>query len=260
MIRRVGAILICLASPLAAAPAIAAPAPQDQKPAEQQEKPAEEQEQKPAEQQEEAPEEETPPAPLPDLDELLGLEEEEEAESEEEAPPAPPTDQERELQRRLTAQEAEDAFEEAVRQMGEVAETLRVARDPGVRTQRVQEDILKKLDMLIEQAEQNQSQSQSQQSQSQPRPQQRQQQQQQQQGQQSQSSNTQGDNRQEMLPPGGQEAPLRDLLDAAQAAWGSLPPRVRDVLLQGSSDRFSSMYESLTEEYYRRLAEEGENP
>jgi len=256
MIRRVGAILIIFASPLAAPPAIAAPAPQDQKPAEErQEKPPEEQEEKPAEEQEEP-----PPAPLPDLDELLGLEEEEEAESEEEAQPAPPTDQERELQRRLSAQEAEDAFEEAVRQMGEVAETLRVARDAGVRTQRVQEDILKKLDMLIEQAEQNQSQSQSQQSQSQPRPQQRQQQRQQQQGQQSQSSNTQGDNRQEMLPPGGQEAPLRDLLDAAQAAWGSLPPRVRDVLLQGSSDRFSSMYESLTEEYYRRLAEEGETP
>jgi len=197
--------------------------------------------------------EEAPPA-LPDLDDLLGLEPDEEADDAERVP----TQEELELERRLSAEEAEDAFKDAVRQMGEVADTLRLAHDPGLRTQRVQEDILLKLDMLIEQAEQNPSSSSSQsQSQSQPRPQQRQQQGQQQ-SQQQQASGAQGDNRSEMTPPGGQEAPLRDLLDAAQAAWGSLPPRVRDVLLQGSSDRFSTLYESMTEEYYRRLAEEGE--
>lgn len=197
---------------------------------------------------------EAPPV-LPSLDELLGLEPEGREGGE-----RAPTREELELERRLTAQEAEDAFKDAVRQMGEVADALRVARDPGVLTQRAQEDIIRKLEMLIEQAEQNSSSSSSQsRSQGQPRPQQRQQPGRQQ-GQQSQSSNSQGDNRGEMLPPGGEAGSLRDLLDAAQAAWGSLPPRVRDVLLQGSSDRFSTLYESMTEEYYRRLAEEGRRP
>ena len=207
----------------------------------------------PAGEEKEAPK---PPA-LPSLDELLGLEPEGGARDPGERIP---TQEELVLERRLTAEEAEDAFKDAVRQMGEVADALRVAHDPGLRTQRAQEDIIKKLELLIEQAEQNSSSSSSQsQSQSQPRPQQRQQPGQQQ-GQQSQASNSQGDNQSEMLPPGGQEARLRDLLDAAQAAWGSLPPRVRDVLLQGSSDRFSTLYESMTEEYYRRLAEEGRRP
>ncbi|MFG0275535.1 MAG: hypothetical protein ACF8QF_10800 [Phycisphaerales bacterium] len=206
---------------------------------------------------EEGQNESAPPPALPDLDELLGLEGDDD---DDDAGDRVPTQDELELERRLNAEQAEDAFKDAVRQMGEVADALRVARDPGLRTQRVQEDILNKLDLLIEQAEQNPSSSSSQsQSQSQPRPQQRQQQQQQQ-SQQSQSSNSQGDNTSEMTPPGGQSGQLRDLLDAAQAAWGSLPPRVRDVLLQGSSDRFSTLYESMTEEYYRRLAEEGRRP
>lgn len=240
--------LLALAGALSLAAPGAALARQDEKPpapTEPATPPAEEAEQ----------EAEAPPA-LPDLDELLGLEPDDAADAGERQP----TQEELELQRRLNAEQAEDAFKDAVRQMGEVADALRVGRDPGLRTQRVQEDILKKLDLLIEQAEQNPSSSSSQsQSQSQPRPQQRQQQQQQQ-SQQSQSSNAQGDNTSEMTPPGGQQGQLRDLLDAAQAAWGSLPPRVRDVLLQGSSDRFSTLYESMTEEYYRRLAEEGRRP
>jgi hypothetical protein len=40
------------------------------------------------------------------------------------------------------------------------------------------------------------------------------------------------------------------------AAWGNLPARVRDQLMQGRHDQFSSLYESMTETYYRRLAEE----
>jgi hypothetical protein len=239
--------LLALAGALSLALPAAAVARQDEKPpapTEPETPPAEETEQ----------EGEAPPA-LPDLDELLGLEPDDDADAGERQP----TQEELELERRLNAEEAEDAFKDAVRQMGEVADALRVGRDPGLRTQRVQEDILKKLDRLIEQAEQNPSSSSSQsQSQSQPRPQQRQQQQQQ--SQQSQSSNAQGDNTSEMTPPGGQQGQLRDMLDAAQAAWGSLPPRVRDVLLQGSSDRFSTLYESMTEEYYRRLAEEGRRP
>lgn len=56
--------------------------------------------------------------------------------------------------------------------------------------------------------------------------------------------------------PPKQEGPLRPALDSARAAWGSLPARVRDMLLQGSDDPFSARYKAMTEAYYRRLAEE----
>jgi hypothetical protein len=45
-------------------------------------------------------------------------------------------------------------------------------------------------------------------------------------------------------------------LDTARAAWGNLPERVRDSLLEGSSDYFSSLYEAMTEAYYKKIAEE----
>ena len=195
-----------------------------------------------------------PPAkPLPDLDDLLGLP----ADTRDDAD-RPRADIDRaDLERRLSAQQISEAFEEAVIQMRDVADALRVTRDTGLRTQRTQEEIILKLDMLIKQAEQNQQQSQSQsQAQQRPRPQEQQQAPSQQQPSQSQQE-TQGDNTQEGTPPGGRDARLNEFLDAAQAAWGALPPRVRDVLMQGSADRFSSLYESMTESYYRRLAEEG---
>jgi hypothetical protein len=44
-----------------------------------------------------------------------------------------------------------------------------------------------------------------------------------------------------------------------RSEWGSLPQRVRDMLLQGRNEKFSSLYEKLTGEYYRRLAE-GDSP
>ena len=47
------------------------------------------------------------------------------------------------------------------------------------------------------------------------------------------------------------------MIDETRIEWGNLPPRVRDQLLQGRSDKYSSHYERLTREYYRRLAEEG---
>ncbi len=56
-------------------------------------------------------------------------------------------------------------------------------------------------------------------------------------------------------PPARRDGALRPGLDAARAAWGSLPERLRDMLLQGSGEKFSTTYERLTEEYYRRLAE-----
>ena len=57
-------------------------------------------------------------------------------------------------------------------------------------------------------------------------------------------------------PPGGRDAELNERLEASRAAWGALPARTRDALLQGSSDSFSSLYRHLTEDFYRRIAED----
>jgi len=46
------------------------------------------------------------------------------------------------------------------------------------------------------------------------------------------------------------------MLDESQSEWGNLPERVRDVIRQGSRDRIASLYQRLTEEYYRRMAED----
>ncbi len=210
-----------------------------------------------------------PAEPLPGLDELLGL------------PPVParpdaapgttpgaeplPQDAIRtELERKLTDKKIDDNFKQAVQLMSDVASRLARARDAGVDTQRTQEEIIRRLDALIEAAKEreqqnkkssSQSQSQSQKDQQQnPTPQQQQRQQQQQQQQKEAAA---GDNQGEVTPPGLRTGALnKEALDAAVAAWGSLPERVRESLLQGMGDRFSNLYDALTQEYYRRLAEE----
>lgn len=50
------------------------------------------------------------------------------------------------------------------------------------------------------------------------------------------------------------DAPLAEKL----AEWGNLPPHLRDELMQGFEDRFSELYRHLTEQYYKRLAEESQ--
>lgn len=188
--------------------------------------------------------------PLPSLDELLGLEEKDEsAPAHEVDTDAADADLNREL-----AQEKPiaDEFLEAVGLMHESAGRLGTQNDTGVVTQRLQEDILRRLDELIDRAgEQSSSSSQSQsqqqqQNQQQPDQQRREEEQQQQQG--------EPNDRQE--GPAGEEAQLgaQALLDGAR--WGNLPQRLRDALLQGSSDSYSSLYKSMTEAYYKRLAEE----
>lgn len=207
----------------------------------------------------------TPTArPLPDLDELLGLPaKQQQGAAEKNAPqgqrPAPPVDPNKdELQRALEGQSVAEAFVEAVQEMGDVATLLREARNPGLITQRKQEEILRRLDMLIKQAEQQQQQR---------RQRQRQQQRQQQQAQQQQAPAQpqqaaqreqagKGDNVDERMPPPPQDARFAGWLEQAKARWGALPARLRDALLQGSGDAYSSLYEALTREYYRRLAEQ----
>lgn len=184
---------------------------------------------------------------LPSLDELLGLGQ---GAAEDETDKA-------QLDKLLSGQELGQAFQQAVALMGDAARRLTESRDVGLATQRVQEDALRKLDQLISsldrQSQQQQQQSQSQQ-QDDPRnsPRQRQQQQQQQSAQQQAA----GSDPQEHEGPTLQEGALNPLLDSARAAWGALPARVREMLMQGSADRFSALYNKRTQDYYRRLAEE----
>lgn len=187
---------------------------------------------------------------LPTLDQLLGLEEAEEKPKDEQV--ELPDSTERELDRLLSGEEAAETFKEAARLMDEAADRLQDVHDVGIDTQRLQEDILRRLEMLINSAQQQQSQSRStsksQQQQQQDQPMQQQQPENQQAG--------SGDNRAELTPPELQEGKLGPAPALGSALWGALPQRVRDAISQGTSDEFSALYQGLTESYYRRLAEE----
>ena len=189
--------------------------------------------------------------PLPSLDELLGLSDN--------ADSSPDDQHARDLDRKLTAQDAADALNQALVLMDDSANRLANPGGTGLVTQRLQEDIIRKLDTVIEAAKQNQgsgsgssagSKAQQQPQQSKPG---------------SQKSGAQsmpgkGESNAESMPaPGGPASPAtqQQLLDAS--AWGALPDRLRNALQQGLSDKFSATYRSLTEAYYRRLAEEAEN-
>lgn len=194
------------------------------------------------------PESEPKDQPLPTLDELLGIEDKPKPETES-APDAADADLDRQL-----AQEKPiaDEFLEAVGLMRESAGRLSGQADTGIVTQRLQEDILRRLDQLIQRAgEQSSSSSSSSQSQ-------QQQDQQQQPSQQRRSENQQASGEPQDRPegPAGEDARLgaQAILDGAR--WGNLPERLREALLQGSSDSYSSLYRSMTEAYYKRLAEE----
>lgn len=189
--------------------------------------------------------------PLPSLDELLGLDDAKDSATDDTSDGV-----EEALESELEeAGQITDAFVEALGLMDQSASRLADGGDTGVVTQRIQEDILKKLEKLINDAQQNSGSPSS----SSGAQQQQQQQQQPNQGQQQQQQ--QSDQRSEGEPsdsadaPAGQDArPGQATLNTA--AWGELPERLRDALLQGSAESYSSLYRSLTESYYRRLAEE----
>lgn len=188
--------------------------------------------------------------PLPTLDELLGLDSAEETDGEDVAEETDATGAE--LDRELDpGKPIADEFLEAVGLMRESATRLSGQTDTGVVTQRLQEDILRRLDELIDKAGEQSSSSSSSSSE-------QEQQQRQQPNQQSRDENQANinENQDTTNPPGGQDARLGAQATLDGARWGNLPERLRDALLQGSSDSYSSLYKSMTETYYRRLAEE----
>ncbi len=57
--------------------------------------------------------------------------------------------------------------------------------------------------------------------------------------------------------PPGRQGDINTLLEETGSEWGHLPARVREMLKQGRGDYKSPLYRKLTDEYYKRLAEEG---
>lgn len=185
--------------------------------------------------------------PLPTLDELLGITDQPEQ------APEPATNEE--LNRVLSEQEAGEEFQQAVTLMDRVAARLGNENNLGIDTQRMQEEILRKLEKVIESAQQNQSSSSSSSSNSQQSPQN---QPDQQQGQEQGKPDPSGQGDKPSTPPGLQEGELADAPAPEGAGWGNLPERVREALTQGLNDTYSELYRKLTEDYFRSLAEDEE--
>lgn len=190
---------------------------------------------------------------LPTLDELLGLEEAGSANSIED-PNAAALDQV------LGPREAGEALGQAVALMGQVSRRIGEQQDLSISTQRLQEDILRKLDQVIASAENNQqggggsssSSSSSQSSSSAQQPDQ-------QQGQaQSQGGSPGAEPGEAPMHAGTSTARPGDEVAPDGVSWGALPQRLREALSQGFSDQYSELYRAITEQYYRRLAEDGE--
>lgn len=214
----------------------------------------------------------TPPTATPpkSLDDLLGVPvQKESSEAKPSEVDAAEREQAKRLERSLEGATLDDLVLRAVDGMKSAAERLSDGKDPGLGTQRIQEDVVKTLDRLLEEAQKQQKkQSSSSSSRRQTgKPQSGQEDPKEQNGQQSgkperQQSRSQGqrstpseENSQGDRPP-DQSATDGTELDEARIEWGRLPERVRELVLQGRRDRVSTIYERLTREYYRRLAEE----
>jgi len=212
------------------------------------------QEAKPPEKQPEQKQPEPGKPAQPSLDDLLGIEKEK---PKSDKPAAPVEDPMRTaLERKLAMEAAEEQFKQAVDLMGETATRIKDGRDTGLATQRIQEDIIRKLDMIITAAEKQQ-----QQQKSKSKQQKQQQQQQDQQSLAQQQKESQQPHGKEAAPdtidpPGRQESDLRPGTAARGAMWGNLPERVRQALSQGDADKYSTLYRKWTESYYKKLAEE----
>ncbi|MAJ47614.1 MAG: hypothetical protein CBC35_10175 [Planctomycetes bacterium TMED75] len=200
----------------------------------------------------------------PSLDELLGIEESEEAESESEPDVDALTENDRKkIDDRLNERELADSFSAAINDMAVAAQMLDESRSTGIDVQRLQKEIMSRLDAVIKEAAQQQQQQQQQSSSSQQQQQQQQSEQNQipqqpensNQSESQQAPSQQGESN-EQLPPGRQEAQFQVLFEESDVEWGNLPDRMRNLLRQGMRESVSRMYRNLTESYYRRIAED----
>lgn len=212
---------------------------------------------------------ETPAAPAKDdapksLDDLLGVPQSESSGAS--AEDAARREQEKRLEKSLNEASMSDLVQRAVEGMKTATERLSDAKDAGLGTQRAQEDVVKTLDRLLAEAQRQQKKSSSSSKSSSKRSskddpseqngqqQKQQQQRRKQQGSQPSASNESNDDSRS----GDRDDAVADTqeLTESRIEWGRLPERVRELVLQGRRDRVSTIYERLTREYYRRLAEE----
>lgn len=193
-----------------------------------------------------------PPDDPPSLDDLLGIDEEDESVGNTEEAAAA------ELQRRLDEEVIDDGFRYAILRMKDIARRLADDFDTGIETQRAQEEVMQRLESLMDEARRQQNRNQSSSSQSQQQSTQQNVGQQQRQAQQQATAQQRGGaESQEGESPAPQHGDLDPILDESRSEWGHLPERVREMLLQGRREKFSTLYDRMTREYYRRLAEEG---
>ncbi len=175
---------------------------------------------------------------LADLDELLGLDGDPEIVPSDDAIDVP-----EDVPRGL------EVLVSAIRGMDRAADRLAVEAT-GVGTQRIQQEVIDELDRLIETAsrQDRNSSGSSEGSETSPGSMDRRQLEPSSPG-----PSDSGDGRLVMEP----ERPnLSEPIDELGTEWGVLPDRVRRMLQQGRLDDYSSLYERMTIEYYRRLARE----
>ena len=219
-----------------------------------------------------------PPAdpPPPSLDDALGIGDGKPADQ-------PPST----IEESLSGAKPRDILQSALDDMARSAQLLE-AKEAGLPTRRAQQSVVRKLDERIATARRMQEQQQQQHQQqagqaggAQPR-------RNRQGGQEQDQSSGEQPGRDEPRPgaddqsrrragdrdgngrPQGQRAdagaqeppeavdPTDDMaqFDESRAEWGRLPPRVREAVRQGLRDPMSAAYRRLTQDYYRRLAEE----
>ena len=164
------------------------------------------------------------------------------------------------VEQALSASDAADAFEQAVDEMNDVSRRLGRALDPGIETQRVQESILRKLDQVI-QAAKDQSQGGGGSGSGQPRDQDQGAQELAPQQAGADGSQAQSGGAQASTGAAGSGTPIDPenqdtAIEQLRKEWGVLPPRVREELSDGLRERFSPLYRSMTEAYYKALAEQ----
>lgn len=229
----------------------------------------------------------------PSIDELLGLDDADEPGDQPQGDPAPDADPSltRDLDKALTGKQAADQFAQAIEEMEEVAIRLSDEADPGIDTQRMQDEIILKLEQIIASAEktkrkQKPKPGQGKPQQGQPRGADKQQGQQEgdqpgeqkgdqpgekpgqkpgdKPGQGKQAGDQKGQQQGEQA--GGQESgqagsrgdvrnEALSMKDLREGEWGNLPPRLRDELAESLSETFNPVYRAATEAFYRRIAE-----
>jgi len=163
--------------------------------------------------------------------------------------------------------------------MAEAASRLGEDADAGIDTQRLQDEIILKLEQIISSAQNSEEQSSSSSSSQPGEPEARPadqggqpqpgQQPGEQPGQGEQPGEGEGEGQQpgDASQPGGDQPGNGDprrgeineqalsMEELREGEWGNLPPRLRDELAESLGESFNPVYRSVTEAYYRRLAE-----